>query len=190
MKSLHLFVVILISVILFTVTNCATVKQVPPAINAGTDGILFEIGEEDGGRSEFQQSGWKDIHEYEYTVGINSMTDGFPSHMYASSKVSLWDSTAVESLKIIFNLSRSIEKVTLRLVRAGAETTIVKLDTKGTYEVTADMLGCSEHSDFGSYDLNLGPLEKGIHNIELSVADDGKGNGRYGWDAIILIAQE
>ena len=183
-------VVILISVILFTVTGCITVRPDPPAIDAATDGILFAIGKEDGGRSEFQQSGSKDIHEYEYTVGMDSMTDGFPSHLYATSKVSSWDSTAVESLKIIFNLSRSFEKVNLRLVRAGAETTIVKLNNKDTYEVTADMLGSYEHSAFGSYELNLGPLEKGIHNIEISVADDGKGNGRYGWDAIILIAQK
>ena len=40
-----------------------------------------------------------------------------------------------------------------------------------------------EHSRFGAYDLDLGRLEAGVHVIELSVAEDGEENGRFGWDA-------
>lgn len=183
-------VVILVSMILFATIGCVAVRPVPPAIDAGTDGILFAIGKEDGSRYDFKQYGWTDIHEYEHTVGIDSVDGAFPSHLYATSAANTWDSSAVARVRIVFNLDRSFERLNLRLVRAGSETTIVKLDNKESYKVTSDMLGSNEHSGFGSYDLNLGPLGKGVHNIELSVADDEKGNGRYGWDAIALIARQ
>jgi hypothetical protein len=41
----------------------------------------------------------------------------------------------------------------------------------------------------GVYDLQVGRLEKGRHSIELTVADDGKGNAAYQWDALSLIAR-
>jgi hypothetical protein len=69
-----------------------------------------------------------------------------------------------------------------------AETIIVRLDDNRQFKVSSDLMvpETYEHSPFGSYELALGRLDKGIHHIELSVADDGKGNGRFGWDAIIL----
>ena len=66
----------------------------------------------------------------------------------------------------------------------------MNLDNEHIYEVTSAMLGSDEHTHWGSYDLSLGALEKGIHNIEFSVADDGKGDGRFVWDAILLYAAE
>ena len=78
--------------------------------------------------------------------------------------------------------------MTLRLVRAGAETIAVSLDDGPDVLVTKAMMepATFEHSAFGAYDLNLGRLEAGTHILKLSVADDGEGNGRFGWDAIIL----
>ena len=38
------------------------------------------------------------------------------------------------------------------------------------------------------YRCQVGVLRKGRHRIELTVADDGKGNAVYQWDALALIA--
>jgi hypothetical protein len=168
-----------------------TPMPVPPAIDADQNGILFSIGREDGLRIEYQQSGWQGIHEYECTIGVDcEKMRSFPSHLYAVSAADKWDDSAVERVKITFNLNKEFEYVTLRLVRAGAETSVVSLDDRYEFEVSSDMLGTYEHSAFGSYELELGSLDEGIHHIELSVADDGKGNGRFGWDAIVLITDE
>ena len=49
------------------------------------------------------------------------------------------------------------------------------------------MLGSDEGGIFGAYDLHLGTLNKGNHNILLTMPDDGLGSdGAYFWDAIIL----
>ena len=49
------------------------------------------------------------------------------------------------------------------------------------------MLGSDEGRIFGAYDLHLGTLNKGNHNILLTMPDDGLGSdGIYSWDAIIL----
>ncbi len=52
------------------------------------------------------------------------------------------------------------------------------------------MLGISGGYGFGVYNLKLGALKKGEHRIELTVADDGKGNAQYQWDALSLIAEK
>ncbi len=83
--------------------------------------------------------------------------------------------------------------VFLRLVRAGTETTIVILNDSVSHSVTSKMLESVGHSysnwksAFGSYDLSLGSLDAGIHNIKLTVDERGMGDGRYRWDAIILL---
>ena len=51
------------------------------------------------------------------------------------------------------------------------------------------MLGSRDGFVVGVYDLKLGALKKGPHTIQLTVADDGKGNGRYSWDALTLFAE-
>ena len=76
----------------------------------------------------------------------------------------------------------------LRLVRAGGETTAVKLDRE-THLVTAEMVGSADHGRFGACDLTLGDLKKGVHTIVMTVADDGTGNGGYSWDALSLFVR-
>jgi hypothetical protein len=51
------------------------------------------------------------------------------------------------------------------------------------------MLESSDHGTYGVYDLTLGALKKGTHTLQLTVADDRKGNGRYNWDALTLFAE-
>jgi len=75
------------------------------------------------------------------------------------------------------------------LARGGDETTVVKVDRRKIYLLTNKMLGSSEGFGVGVYNLKLGPLKKGEHRIELTVADDRKGNATYQWDALSLIAK-
>ncbi len=51
------------------------------------------------------------------------------------------------------------------------------------------MLGSNEGHLVGGHDLDLGSLDKGQHSTQLTVADDGKGNGTYQWDAIKMFAR-
>ena len=88
---------------------------------------------------------------------------------------------------ISFRLDQAYNNVILRLARGGAETTVVTIDGKQTYLVTDTMLGSGEGFGVGVYNLELGTLKKGVHTIQLTVADDGKGNGAYQWDALSLI---
>ena len=55
--------------------------------------------------------------------------------------------------------------------------------------VTNTMLGSGENYHYGVYNLELGALKKGTHTIELTVADDGKGNATYAWDALSLFVE-
>ena len=61
------------------------------------------------------------------------------------STASSWDDTGVSRVRINFNLIKAFENVILRLVRAGAEITIVKLDDKEIHSVTSIMLASGEH---------------------------------------------
>lgn len=45
--------------------------------------------------------------------------------------------------------------------------------------MTNTMLGSRDGWVVGSYDLMLSALKKGTHTIELTVADDGKGDGCF-----------
>ena len=51
------------------------------------------------------------------------------------------------------------------------------------------MLGSGEGYRVGAYNLELGSLKKGVHSIEMSLADDGKGNNIYQWDALSLFVR-
>jgi hypothetical protein len=81
------------------------------------------------------------------------------------------------------------DRVVLRLAREGSETTIVTVDEKTEYQVTAEMLGSRDGNHFGVYDLLVGPLEKGGHTIVLTVLDDGKSTGGYAWDALKILVR-
>jgi hypothetical protein len=95
----------------------------------------------------------------------------------------------VERIIIIFKLDQAYINVVLRLVRGGDETTVVTVDGKQTHLVTNTMLGSGEGFRVGVYNLTLGALKKGEHTIEMTVADDGKGNATYQWDALSLFAK-
>jgi len=51
------------------------------------------------------------------------------------------------------------------------------------------MLGSDENYVVGVYNLMFGELKKGNHTIQLTVANDGKGNGDYSWDALSLFTE-
>ena len=78
----------------------------------------------------------------------------------------------------------------MRLARGGDETTVVVVDGKRKkHRVTNTMLGSGEGYRVGVYNLELGALKKGTHTIELTIADDRKGDGGYQWDALSLFAE-
>ena len=112
-----------------------------------------------------------------FTVGV----------LFCLGATTVW--AGAQRIFIEFNLDRVYRSLVLRLARAGAETTVVKVDDRAPQEVTNTMLGSDEGFSAGAYDLALGRLDTGDHLIELTVADDGKGNGSYVWDAIALFAQ-
>ena len=150
--------------------------------------VIFEFGREDKSDLEFRFGGLTDITEYRCRVGVDCSTEAFPAYLYRAGYLYYADS-GVEHIIISFELNRSYNDVTLRLVRWGDETTVVRVDQKETYLVTNTMLGSNEGEVvIGVYNLKLGALKKGEHRIELTVADDGKGNALYQWDALVLIA--
>ena len=84
-------------------------------------------------------------------------------------------------------MDKTYDNPVLRLWRPGGSTTIVTVDGDTEYLVTAEMLGSWDFMPKGgSYDLELGALSEGSHSIAFTVADDGKGNGVYSWQAIVL----
>jgi hypothetical protein len=102
---------------------------------------------------------------------------------------SIYADEDVKRITITFTLDQDYSELALRLVRGGSETTVVTVDAQQTYLVTNVMLGSNEGWVVGSYYLMLGALKKGTHTIQLTVADDGKGNGHFGWDALALFAR-
>ena len=181
--------------IIFSPTSLVIGQEVPPAIDVGPDGVLFAIGLEDSDISEFQKFDWEGINEYECTVGVDCESKNFPARIYRMSAADRWDYCGVAQVTINFNLSQTYENVFLRIVRAGSETTIVKLDDSNIYNITSKMLDSVGHaygkwkSGFGIYDIELGSLTAGIHNIKLTVDERDIGTGRYRWDAIILLVK-
>jgi len=164
-------------------------QEVPPAIDVGSDGVLFAIGVEDGDRSEFKEFDWEGINEYECTVGVNCQSKDFPARLLRMSVADRWDYLGVAQVTIKFNLNQALERVFLRIVRGGSDTTVVNLNDSASHYVTHKMLDSRNWAHYGSYDLDLGSLNAGIHIIKLTVDERGMGRGRYSWDAIILLAK-
>ena len=181
--------ILFISTIIFSPTSLVIGQEVPPAIDVGSDGVLFAIGVEDGDRSEFQHFDWEGINDYECTVGVNCESKNFPARFLRMSVADRWDYLGVAQVTINFNLNQAYERVFLRLVRTGSDTTIVNLDDGVSHYVTHKMLDSRSWGNYGGYDLDLGRLNAGIHTIKLTVDEHGMGNGRYSWDAIILLAK-
>ena len=148
--------------------------------------VIFQIGQEDK-KLEFLTRGFTGIHEYMCTAGMNCIPTSFPARSYRMSAANIGDYSGVAQITIEFKLKRYYNEVVLRLARWGAETTVVTVDGKETHHVTSNMLGSNEDVH-GVYNLALGALSKGRHTILLTVAEDGKGNGRHSWDALVLFA--
>ncbi len=151
--------------------------------------IIFEIGQEDKNYMEFRRRGFNGRPEYRCRVGVDCSAETFPVYLYVAP-VDEYTIDGVERITISFKLDQTYNDVTLRLARAGDETSVVTVDRKRTYLVTNTMLGSGENYHFGVYNLKLGALKKGRHRIELTVADDGKGNAAHVWDALSLIAKK
>jgi hypothetical protein len=150
--------------------------------------VIFEFGREDKSDLEFRRIGLDDIIEYRCRVGVNCSTEAFPEYL---SRVGYtgYAYASVERIIISFRLEQTYNDVILRLARGGDETTVVKVDRRKSYLVTNTMLGSTEGFHVGVCNLKLGALKRGEHGIELTVADDGKGNAIYQWDALSLIAK-
>jgi hypothetical protein len=148
--------------------------------------VVFRIGKEDKSDLEFKKTEWSGQKEYVCQIGINDKDSAFPAELYVHGSV--YENYGVEKLEIVFTLERT-EDLVLRLARGGEETTVVSIDGKNPLEVTSVMLGSGEGFQAGSYELELGTLDKGEHRISFSVKDDKKGNGSYQWDAIKLYSK-
>jgi len=147
---------------------------------------LFIIGVEDESWREFRNDGFEGQNVYSCVVGVNCSADNFPHYLHIFPDDPYYDQRGVMRIVISFTLDKLERDVVLRLARGGLETTEVTVDGGEKYLVTASMLGSNEGFIVGSYDLEIGSLEKGSHTIELAVAMDGKGGGSYEWDALVL----
>ena len=172
-----------------SVTPSPTNTPVPPTPTPRV--ILFAIGREDNSYSEFEWRGFKGHPEYTCRVGVDCSTEAFPSGMCRDPECqdSIYADEEVKRITITLTLDQDYSELVLRLVRAGRETTEVTVDAQQTYLVTNVMLGSDEGWVVGAYDLMLGTLKKGTHTIQLTVADDGKGNGEFAWDALALFVR-
>jgi hypothetical protein len=154
--------------------------------------IFFEIGKEDNSDSEFRSTGFGEYQEYTCEVRVDCLTDTFPQRLHRPplmGDASRYADAGVQRVTIVIYLRMAYNHVILHLVRGGDETTLVEIDGTQSYSVTNSMLGSNDGYLVGTYDLDLGLLVKGKHSIHLTVADDGKGDGTYRWDAIKMFAR-
>jgi hypothetical protein len=150
--------------------------------------VIFEIGQEDKSDMEFRRSGLRGQKKYRCQVGVDCSTEAFPAYLLLAGYAPYYDN-GVDRIIIIFELDQAYNNVVLRMVRGGDETTVVTVDGKRTHLVTNTMLGSGEGFKVGVYNLPLGELVEGTHSIEMTIADDGKGNRGYSWDALSLFAE-
>jgi hypothetical protein len=172
-------------------TSIPTGKSVESAADRPAGKEIFAIGLEYKSDLEFRSSGFSGRPEFTCTVGVDCSTQSFPQRLHraqSSAYAKTYKDAGVERITIKFNLEKAYNNAVLRLARGGGETTVVTIDGKQTYFVTNEMLGSFEGYGVGVYNLILGTLTEGAHIIQLTVADDGKGNGTYQWDALALFA--
>ncbi len=150
---------------------------------AAKDGeVIFTVGTEDGSDREFRGHGWTGIEEYAFRAGLDA-DNKFPAELHVRG---VYQSYGVVTLKVTFLAQRYYDKAILRLVRGGDETGVIAVDGLASYQVTSSMLGSGEGFRAGSYELDIGVLQKGEHTLTFTVLEDGKGNGSYQWDALEL----
>ena len=175
-----------------TKTSMPTSQSLESDTSRPAGNEIFAIGREDKSDLEFRSSGFSGHPEFTCTVGVDCSTQSFPQRLHraqASAYARTYVDAGVERITIKFSLEQAYNNVVLCLARGGSETTVVTIDGKRTYFVTNEMLGSYDGYGVGVYNLMLGALKKGVHTIQLTVADDGKGNGTYQWDALALFAR-
>jgi hypothetical protein len=155
--------------------------------------VIFEIGKEDRSWSELRGTGFKDKSEYICQIGVDCSEETFPNgvyleYAYAGYGRAGYEDNQVKRIVFLFTLGRKHRHVVLRIARVGVETTAVSINGAESILVTSEMLGSGDDTRFGAYNLYIGEMKKGEHEIVLTVADDGKGMGSHGLDAISLIA--
>ena len=181
-----LFSIVLSQLFLCSIANCEN----SPASDISRENVIFSIGTIDQGMSDFTGTGYGNIENFECTVGVDCSTETFPPQLYKLSTPRKHRTIGTSSVRIFFNLTQPYENLFLRLARAGSETTVVTLDDEKIFKVTSIMPGSDERRKYGSFDLALGSLGQGTHNILLTVEDEYNGNGRLWWDALILISTD
>ena len=157
--------ILLLSTIALPFRISVIAKEGAPAIEIGSDGVLFAIGAENGDESEFQYADFEGIKDYECTVKVNYESKNFPAHIMRRSLADRCDYLGVAQVTINFNLSPTCEKVSLRIARKGTGTTIVELDDTVAHSVTSEMLESGPYQRYGSYDLGLGTLDAGMDGM-------------------------
>jgi hypothetical protein len=187
-RTLLSILILVLAVLIMTLSPWGQVQSDDADKNRPTGKVIFEIGQEDKSDREFRLSGLSGIKEYRCRIGVDCSTEAFPAYLILAGYPG-YDSGGVERIIIIFKLDRSYNNVVLRLARGGDETTLVIVDKKVKHLVTNTMLGSGEGFRVGVYNLTLGALKKGRHTIEMTVADDRKGNYVYQWDALSLFAE-
>lgn len=185
MKRFHGLTMLVLATLLFSVAQASWGGGQRGSGHNGKKNVIFAIGKEDQSDAEFASSGFTGKDEYRCEVGVDCTANKFPQRHERQGNRD-YDANGVQRIYINFVLDSTYRRVFLRLARAGGETTVVKVDSRKAAKVTSAMLGSNEGYQQGAYDLALGKLQKGKHTIELTVANDGKGNGSYIWDAIEL----
>ena len=188
-RTLVSILILFLAVLIMTLSPWGQVQSDDADKNRPAGKVIFEIGQEDKSDMEFRRSGLREQTKYRCQVGVDCSTESFPAYLILKGYPGYKDG-GVEHITIIFKLKRNYNNVVLRLVRGGDETTVVTVDGKQTHLVTNTMLGSGEGYRVGVYNLTLGELKKGEHTIEMTVADDGKGNNVYQWDALSLFAKK
>jgi hypothetical protein len=153
--------------------------------------VIFEIGKEDKSWNDLRGTGFKDKSEYICRVGVDCSEETFPNGMYLEHAFIAWTAQTdnqVKRIVFLFTLRRKHRNLVLRIAREGVETTAVSINGAESMLVTSEMLGSADDLRYGAYNLYIGEMKKGVHEIILTVADDGKGMGSYALDAISLIA--
>jgi hypothetical protein len=186
-RTLVSILILVLAVLMITIFPWSSAQSEDYDNNRPKGEVIFKLGQEDKSEYDFTARSFKDNPEYTCHVGVDCSTETFPPGMYRLFPG--YVNRDVKCVTIIFDLKRHYKELVLRLARSGSETTVVVIDGTQTYHVTGEMLGSREGNIFGVYNLSLGSFDKGTHTIVITVADDGIGNGTYGWDALALIAK-
>jgi len=165
--------------------------QDAPPLTPDGHGIIFRIGAEDKSRNEFKAADWTGIDEFRCTAGIDCDAASFPTRLSAEHVADRHAMTTVQRAVIVFNLAEAQSNLVLRVARFGVEKSVVRLDDGMPITVTKEMMDPPSSEDiWGRFELPLGAVSAGIHQIELSVLNEIAGTGRHSLDAITLYSAD